>query len=150
MRTIVSCRGSRGASWLWAALVLFSLMGRPAAAHFPPLEWFYTTCHGSFADSMGSSMAIFFIAVPIAGACGAVLLLPDIGYKIAHPETKMGHYSNAVCIYPAGASLAAAYAVFGAPFFAAQWLFWDAFFGPCPPDWRSPPKPPQPQPAENE
>jgi len=90
------------------------------------------------------------VALPFGSACSVPLLPADIAYEIAHPETKFGYYTEKVCMYPLVGVAAASYAVFGAPFFALQWLLWDAYLEPCPEGWRKGAKQPETKPAEQE
>ncbi len=137
---------------LVAALVIAAVLfpASPAPASFTAdLGWFYKTCHGSFADGMAASFTLM-IALPFASACSVPLMPADIAYEIAHPETKFGYYTEKVCMYPMVGVAAASYAVFGAPFFALQWLLWDAYLEPCPKGWREGTKQPETKPAEQE
>ncbi len=136
---------------LVAALVIASILtaASPAPADYDSLQWFYKTCHGSFADGMAASFSLM-VALPFGSACSVPLLPLDIAYEIAHPETKFGYYTEKVCMYPLVGVAAASYAVFGAPFFALQWLLWDAYLEPCPEGWRKGAKQPETKPAEQE
>ncbi|GIW44660.1 MAG: hypothetical protein KatS3mg077_1942 [Candidatus Binatia bacterium] len=135
-------RSQRGAR-AGAAVVLFALVlaaPSPGGASFGPFGWVYKTCHGDFADTMGSAFGMLF-GLPVAGVCGLVLLPADVAHEVRHPEDQFMYYSREVCVYPTFVVTGAVYLVSGAPFYAAQLLFWDAAQGPCPP---APPKAPEP------
>lgn len=119
---------------------------RMAEASFGSWSWVYKTCHGRFADDVGSAAGML-VSLPVAGVCGVVLLPADLVHKIRQPQARFFHHSSAVCSYPSGVVGGAAYLVVGAPFYAVQWLFWDLPHGPCPPPVPPAPRPPETKPA---